>query len=98
MSWTLVFHPDVAEDVGEAYRFYEGRQAGLGDDFLAAVEESYDRLRANPLIRQVIWQTARRDLTRRFPYGVFYQVVGDRVEVAAVYNLRRDPAGWQGRF
>jgi len=35
----LVFHPDVEDEVREAYRWYESRQSGLGDDFLAALEE-----------------------------------------------------------
>lgn len=98
MSLPLTFHPDVEEDVREAYQFYEGRQVGLGDDFVAAVEEVYARIAATPRLHQVIWQgTVRRGLTRRFPYGVFYQEHADRVEVVAVYNLRRDPAGWQSR-
>ena len=39
MTRPLVFHPDVEDEVREAYRWYESRQSGLGDDFLAALEE-----------------------------------------------------------
>ena len=97
MSLLIVFHPDVRDDVDEAYKFYEGRQAGLGDDFLAAVREVYRRIQSQPRIHQVVWKTVRRGLTKRFPYGVFYRDLDDRVEVIAVYHLKQDPSGWQSR-
>jgi len=36
-------------------------------------------------------------LPRRFPYGIYYRVYADRVEVIAVQHSRRDPADWQSR-
>ena len=97
MSWALAFHPDVEADVREAFNYYENNQPGLGERFLAAVDVSYARLESNPFIRQLIWQTVRRDMTNDFPYGVFYQIYADRVEVIAVHHLRRNPAAWQAR-
>jgi hypothetical protein len=84
MSLPLVFHPAVQGEVDEAYRWYEQQRSGLGNDFLAAVEEVY----------QIIYQNVRRALPRRFPYSVFYRVHADRVEVIAVQHSRRDPRGW----
>lgn len=97
MSYPLIFHPNVDDDLYEARAFYESRQVGLGDRFLATVRRVQSRVAATPLMHQVIWQTVRRSLVPNFPYGVFYRVVGTRVEVIAVYDLRRDPAGWQSR-
>ncbi|MBL8864110.1 MAG: type II toxin-antitoxin system RelE/ParE family toxin [Planctomycetia bacterium] len=97
MSLPIVFHPDVRDEVDEAYKYYEERQSGLGDDFLAAVREVYRRIQSQPRIHQVVWQTVRRGLTKRFPYGIFYRVLDDRVEVIAVYHLKQDPTGWQSR-
>jgi plasmid stabilization system protein ParE len=97
VSYPLIFHPNVDDDLYEARSFYESRQVGLGDRFLATVRSVQARIAATPLMYQVIWQTIRRSLVLNFPYGVFYRVVGTRVEVIAVYDLRRDPAGWQAR-
>jgi hypothetical protein len=71
MTVPLVFHPEVQKDVNEAYRWYEGQKAGLGKDFLAAIEEVYHRIQRMPRIHQLIYQDIRRGLPRRFPYGVF---------------------------
>jgi plasmid stabilization system protein ParE len=97
MSLPLVFHPDVQGEIDDAYRWYEQQRPGLGDDFLAALELVFHRIEQMPAIHQVIWQDVRRGLLRRFPYGVFYRVHPDRVEVIAVQHLRRDPSGWQSR-
>jgi len=97
MSLPLVFHPNVQDEVDEAYRWYEQQSAGLGDDFLAALEEVSDRLRQTPEVHQTIYQDVRRALPRRFPYGVYYRIHDDRVEVIAVQHTRRDPSSWQSR-
>jgi len=97
MSLPLVFHPDVQAEVDEAHRWYEQQRPGLGDEFLAALDVVFARLQATPEAHQIIYQDVRRALPRRFPYGVFYRVHADRVEVIAVQHTRRDPASWQSR-
>jgi plasmid stabilization system protein ParE len=97
VSYSLVFHPDVQPEVDDAYQWYEQQQPGLGDDFLTAIEEVFDRLRRTPRIHGTVWQDVRRALPRRFPYAVYYRIQDDRVEVVAVYHTSRDPSGWQSR-
>jgi plasmid stabilization system protein ParE len=97
MSLPLAFHPDVHGEVDEAYRWYEQQRAGLGDDFLAALDEVFARLQETPEAHQVIYQDVRRALPRRFPYGVYYRVHADRVEIIAVQHSRRNPSHWQSR-
>lgn len=98
MTTPLVFHPDVADEVNDAYRWYESRRAGLGDDFLAALEAVYRAVRATPAMHRVIEQAVRRSMLRRFPYGVYYRIQADRVEVLAVQHGHRDPAEWRARL
>ena len=97
MSLPITYHPDVPDEVGTAYRYYEARKVGLGDDFLSALEEVYAQLRAMPELYGTVWQTVRCAQLRRFPYAVYYQVDPDRVYVLAVSHNRRNPAGWQRR-
>src|SRR5262245_50454179 len=97
MTWPLVFHPEVKEEVNEAYRWYESQRYGLGDDFLAALEAVYHHIGETPKAHQVIYKDIRRALPRRFPYGIFYRVLVDRVEVIAVQHCRRDPERWKSR-
>lgn len=97
MSVELVFHPEVKEEVDEAYRWYERQRPGLGADFMAALEAVCTQLRRAPRAHQLVYRDVRRALPRRFPYGVFYRVLDDRIEVIAIQHCRRDPARWQSR-
>ena len=96
MSLPLAFHAQVRDEVDEAYAWYQQR-AGLGEDFLSAVQEVLDRIQQNPQMYGVVYRDVRRGLLRRFPYGVFYRVETNRVLILAVYHSRRDPQGWQSR-
>ena len=98
MSRELVFHPDVADEVLGAFRWYETRQAGLGDDFLTALEAVYSAIQATPEQHQIIEQDIRHSRLRRFPYAVYYRVLADRVEVIAVHHGSRDPDAWRSRI
>jgi toxin ParE1/3/4 len=98
VSIQLVFHKDVEFDVQEAYRWYEKHQPGLGEAFLSAIEEVFDRLRRFPQVHQRFWNDVRRARPKRFPYAVYYRMQQNRVEVIAVQHRRRDPNEWQSRF
>ncbi len=97
MSFPLVFHPDVQAEVDDAYQWYEQQRAGLGDEFLEALETVYQRLQATPEMHQILLRDVRRALLRRFPYSVYYRFHGDGVEVIAVQHQRRNLAAWKSR-
>ena len=39
MAAELILAPEAARDIDEAYAWYEGRRAGLGEDFLKWYDE-----------------------------------------------------------
>ena len=57
----------------------------------------FGRIAITPSAHRTVYRDVRRALTRRFPYGVYYRVHADRIEVIAVYHSSRDPSGWQSR-
>jgi plasmid stabilization system protein ParE len=97
MNFPLAFHPDVQDEVDEAYKWYEQQRAGLGDDFLAALDVVFHRLETMPQVHAMIYRDVRRSLLSRFPYAAYYRIHADRVEIIAVQHMRRDPTSWQSR-
>lgn len=45
----LDFHPDTSEEVDGAYRWYESKSRGLGEDFLVELDAAFSAIRAMPL-------------------------------------------------
>lgn len=76
MSWQVELAPTVENDVAEAARWYNSRQAGLGPLFVEEIIEFWDALAQNPLLncRQHPTANVRWRYPRRFPYRVIYEV------------------------
>ncbi len=92
-----ILRPAAAADLEEAYRWYEGQREGLGEELLATVGTTLESLVANPRMYPVIHRDTRRALLRRFPYGIYYRLVGERILVVACFHTSRDPKRWRAR-
>jgi toxin ParE1/3/4 len=92
------FHPDAEAEMIAAVAYYESQQQGLGRRFLASVQDTIDRIQANPLSYHLIDVDVRRCLTRTFPYGVLFRVRPEDLVVIAVMHLHRHPDYWKGRI
>lgn len=93
----LILHPLAAEELEQAYDWYEKQKPGLGEDLLLCFEAAITEIRGHPFRYPVIRQDKRRVLTDRFPYAIYYRVVGDAVRILAVHHGSRKPSRWQRR-
>lgn len=92
MTRTLFVSIMTAGDLAEAIDWYNRMQPGLGHDLVLCVEQALHHLLEHPEAFTEIMPNVRRSLVRRFPYGVFYRVRQQRIEVEALFPLRADPA------
>ena len=97
MSLPVVTRPAAAADIETAYRWYEKERAGLGSEFLDAVEKLVRVVAENPERFPVIRKDVRRAILKRFPYSIFYRVTSNHIVVIACFHGKRDPKGWQSR-
>jgi plasmid stabilization system protein ParE len=97
MSLPVFLTAEAEADLDEAALWYEGRSAGLGSDLVARVRATLDKISDTPALYPELHAGLRRAAVKRFPYGVFYRVRADRVEVVGVFHDRRDPSAWQSR-
>lgn len=97
MTLPVVLRDEARAEFDAAFDWYNSQQAGLGLEFLAEVQKSFNRVAANPQIHPTVFADIRKAVVRRFPFAVFYRPHSDRVEVIAVFHSSRDPSIWQGR-
>jgi len=93
----LVVRPEAQADLLEARDWYGRQRTGLGQEFVDAVDELFDRIRADSKFYAETIQKIRRGKLRRFPYVVYYRSLDDRTEILAVLHGSRDPRVWQRR-
>ncbi len=92
------FLAPAREEFDEAIDFYNKRRDGLGYEFADEVERAIERILEHPRAWHPLSPRARRCRTRRFPYGVIYQIRENEILIVAIMHLRRRPGYWKDRI
>lgn len=94
----VTFTSEADEAVAAAYRWYEDREPGLGEDFLRRLEACLLTIRRHPQLYPIAVDEFRCALMRRFPYEVFYEISDGTLFVYAVFHCSQDPDKWRERL
>jgi plasmid stabilization system protein ParE len=98
MNRELIIRPEAEAELAEAFEWYEARVAGLGLEFIRAVDSLFNSIICNPQAFPVVYKSVHRALTRKFPYEVFFVVDAESVVVLAVFHAKRNPQRWHERI
>jgi toxin ParE1/3/4 len=95
----VIFRPQAVEDVIEAAAWYEAHAPGLGEQLIDEILSATHRAQENPELFRIVRRegNVRRVLTKRFPYRIFFSVVGETLYVHAVLHGARHDRRWTER-
>ena len=95
MSFTVIVKQEAHQDTIDAYNYYEEKLTGLGERFLAALQQRYKELSANPTFYSYIDEDQLKILRdvklEKFPFVVVYEFIENQVVVYAVHNTYKHP-------
>ncbi|MEZ0265532.1 MAG: type II toxin-antitoxin system RelE/ParE family toxin [Phycisphaerae bacterium] len=93
------FHRDAERELADAAQWYDDQLPGLGDRFVAAVENATALIARHPVLFPIIPGTgdARRVLVDRFPYQVVYRMTQGEFTIIAIAHVRRRTLYWRKR-
>jgi plasmid stabilization system protein ParE len=83
------FHPHAKAELQDAVSYYDSLSHDLGDAFLREIDDCISRVLSFPTAWTPLDALRRRCRTKRFPYGLVYQVEGETVFILAVMHLHR---------
>jgi ParE-like toxin of type II ParDE toxin-antitoxin system len=91
---------EAYQEIRAAEAWYEEREEGLGGAFVAAIDETLERVRRLPKAFPFLAGSThvRRALTKRFPYVLAFQVRDSIVDVLSIGHRRRGPGYWKARM
>lgn len=89
--------PAAEADVEEAFGWYEVQRRGLGFAFRHAVDVAMAAAESNPEAYAILYRATRRVLLPKFPYALYYRVVGENVVVVGCIHAKRHPGTWRSR-
>ncbi len=82
----------------EAADLYDLERAGLGSEFLDAVEGAMRRVIERPESSPVVLGHVRMGTVPRFPYSIVYSVRAGDIFVSAIAHRSRRPFYWRDRL
>ncbi|HJX90265.1 MAG TPA: type II toxin-antitoxin system RelE/ParE family toxin [Pyrinomonadaceae bacterium] len=91
------FNPHARQELKNATVYYNSLSISLGDSFSLEVERAISLILRLPEAWPLITPSARRCLTKRFPYGIVYAIRNEEIEIVAVMHLHREPKYWTDR-
>ena len=96
----VIFRPQAVEDAIEAAAWYEAHAPGLGEQLIDEILTATHRAQENPELFRIVRGegNVRRVLTKRFPYRIFFSVVGETLYVHAVLHGARHDRRWTERL
>ena len=92
----VVVSREEVEDLEEGWTFYETRQAGIGNYFWDSLLSDMESLSIFAGVHAKQYGFFRM-LSRRFPYGIYYDIDQDTAYVVAILPMRRDTAWIKAR-
>ena len=95
----VIVRPLAVEDIANAATWYEEQSPGLGADLVDEVIRAIRRAKESPDLFRILRPRdgMRRVLTERFPYRVFFSIVGETLYVHAVLHGARHDRHWRLR-
>lgn len=90
---------EAEAEMSAAALWYESKRSGLGAEYLASIDEAFERIGDGPLAFPV-WKPDkpyRRCVVERFPFVIFFTVSPSVILVLAVAHAKRRPGYWLGR-
>lgn len=94
----MEFHPQFAQDLRDAFRWYEEQQPHLGEVFLRALESLIQSLDTFPERFPLAAPNVRQAPMRRFPYMLYYRTDRNVLYLYACYHFKRQNDEWQDRL
>lgn len=90
-SYTIKINPFAESDLKMAANWYAAQKVGLDEDFIEEIENTLHRIQQNPQHFAYIRKKIRMSIVKRFPYGIYFYVSEDVVNVFAVFHFSRNP-------
>jgi plasmid stabilization system protein ParE len=97
--YKAVILPLAKQDIKEAARWYNDRQAGLGKRFAEHVRQKVRFIRQNPKAVAIRYDETRTAVLDVFPYMIHFTIKEENklIIISAVLSTHQNPDDWKDR-
>lgn len=91
MIYDLIIVEEADLEIIESYLYYENKQSGLGEKFLAQLDKYLERISQNPKHFAVKKKNYHEAYIKKFPYLIIFEIEEKKVFVYSVFNTSQNP-------
>ena len=92
MKRGFVLRRIAAQEFDDSIAYYESKREGLGGEFRAIIEQSFQRIADNPeRFPKVRGEVRRTVILRRFPFVIHFLIEAKRIVILSVFHTSREP-------
>ncbi len=94
MQYRISFRQEANAELTNAYIWYEEQQKGLGERFVAKIQQRLTQIINNPEKYKVVYKNYREITIEKFPYQIIYVIekLKRQILIIAVFHTKRNPA------
>ena len=86
----ILFIKEAEKDLEEGKYFYETKERGLGQYFYDTILSDIESLYLYAGIYEKVFNCYKM-LSKKFPYAIYYDIIGDKIIIIAVLSMKRNP-------
>ena len=94
----FIFHQEALLEYEKAAVYYSKISKELSISFIETIESGLKEILEYPEGRQIIEEDIRRYLIKRFPFGIYYTIESDYIQIIAIMHMKRKPGYWKDRL
>ena len=92
MKRSFVLRRMAVQEFDDSIAYYENQHNGLGQEFRASIEQSFQRIADDPeRFPKVRGEVRRTVVLRRFPFVIHFLAEAERIVILSVFHTSREP-------
>jgi len=97
-KYSLIINAFAEADLEVASNWYSSRKEGLDHEFIDEIDKAIQRIQDNPRQFAVVKKQIRMSIVKRFPYGIYFYITANIINIFAVFHFSRNPKVLQKRL
>jgi plasmid stabilization system protein ParE len=94
---SVSFHSLAAQEYEEIYEYYARISPTLAASFAYEVQLHVDNIIQLPNLNPPVKANVRRSILTKFPYIMYYEIMGNSVVILEIIHQKRQNSAWQQR-
>lgn len=97
-SFSIELSSEAEVDLDKSYECYYEDNTKAADAFFKQINLGFEHIRQQPNSFPIVHKDIRKYVVKKFPFVIYYQVIGKVIQIIAIFHTSRNPEIWNERI